>query len=411
MGEMLTGATHAPVASAPPLPLGRPVRIARVIARLNVGGPAQHAILLTAGLDRTRFVTTLITGAVGRDEGDLSSAARARGVEPVVIPQLGRTIHPMRDLITVIRLVRMFRRYRPDLVHTHTAKAGTLGRVAARFAGVPASVHTFHGHVLEGYFSRPVTRLFLRIERVLARHTDRIIALSPRLRQAILAMGIGRPEQVVVIPLGLELERFLCRPQPSPGLHTALQIPPGAPLLGIVGRLVPIKDHPSLFRALTLLEAGRQAPHLVVVGDGEQREELRRLVRDLGLDSRIHFLGWRNDLQAILAEVDVVICCSRNEGTPVALIEAMAAGVPVVSTNVGGVGDLVVHDESGWLVPPGDPPALARAIEVLLADPALRARLAAAARPAALSRHDIRGLIHRTEALYESLLAGKGVRV
>jgi len=407
---MLTQAAQPammPVTAAPP---GRPIRIARVIARLNVGGPAQQAILLTAGLDRTRFHTTLITGVVGRDEGDLSPAARARGVEPVVIPELGRAIHPMRDLVALGKLVRVLRQIRPDLVHTHTAKAGTLGRVAGRLAGVPTSLHTFHGHVLEGYFSWPATQLFLGIERALARQTDRIITVSPRLRQAILAMGIGQPEQVVVVPLGLELNRFLRTPPAPAGLRPALHLTPGIPLLGIVGRLAPIKDHPALFRALTLLEAGSQAPHLVVVGDGERREELGRLADELGLASRIHFLGWRSDLEAILAELDMVICSSRNEGTPVALIEAMAAGVPVVSTDVGGVGDLVVHDETGWLVPPGDIPALARAIQGLLADPALRARLAVAARPAALSRHDVKGLIHRMETLYATVMAGKGGR-
>ncbi len=408
---MLTGVAQLAVASAPPAPLGRPIRIARVIARLNVGGPAQQAILLTAGLDRTRFLTTLITGVVGREEGDLSSAARARGVEPLVIPELGRAIHPTRDLVALAKLVRAFRRSRPDLVHTHTAKAGTLGRVAARLAGVPASVHTFHGHVLEGYFSRGATQLFLQIERALARNTDRIIAVSPRLRQDILAMGLGRPEQVVVIPLGLELQRFLRTPPAPAGLRTALHIPPGTPLLGIVGRLVTIKDHPTLFRALTLLEAGSRAPHLIVVGDGERREELRRLAHDLCLASRIHFLGWRSDLEAILAELDVVICSSRNEGTPVALIEAMAAGVPVVSTDVGGVGDLVVHAETGWLVPPGDPAVLARAIRVLLMDPALRTRLAMAARPAALNKYDIPGLIHRVEALYATLVTEKQLKI
>ena len=407
---MLTTPAQPAAAPAPPTPLERPIRVARVIARLNVGGPAQHAVLLTAGLDRMRFLSTLITGVVGKDEGDFSPAARARGLEPVVIPELGPAIHPGRDVVALGKLVRSFRRLQPDLVHTHTAKAGALGRVAARLAGVPAVVHTFHGHVLEGYFSPGLTRVLLQIERALARITDRIITLSPRLRQAILGMGIGRPAQVQVIPLGLDLDPFLHVSPGQAGLRTTLAIPPDVPVLGIVGRLVPIKDHPTLFGALALLKGGSRAPHLVVVGDGERREPLRRLAHQLGLASRIHFLGWRTDLQAILGELDVVICCSRNEGTPVALIEAMAAGIPVVSTDVGGVGDLVVQGETGWLVPPDDPPALAQAVQGLLADPALRRRLAAAARPYALSRHDVKGLIHRMEALYTSLMAEKGGR-
>ena len=175
---MLKAAVQRPPEKASALPVDRPIRVARVITRLNVGGPAQQAILLAAGLDRTRFRTTLITGVVGRDEGDLAPAARTRGVEPVVIPELGRPVHPLHDLLALGKLVRLFRHLQPDVVHTHTAKAGTLGRLAARLTAVPATIHTFHGHVLEGYFSPAVSQLFLRIERGLARRTDRIIALS-----------------------------------------------------------------------------------------------------------------------------------------------------------------------------------------------------------------------------------------
>jgi glycosyltransferase involved in cell wall biosynthesis len=331
-------------------------------------------------------------------------------VEPIVIPELGRAVHPVRDLASLGKLVRLFRQLRPDIVHTHTAKAGALGRLAARLAGVPKSVHTFHGHALEGYFSPAATQLFLRIERVLARMTDRIVTVSPRLRQSLLAMRIGRPEQVEVIPLGLDLDRFLQMPRSQADLRLSLRIPAGAALLGIVGRLVPIKDHPTLLRALALFPDGGQSPHLLVVGDGERREELRRLTHELGLASRVHFLGWRDDLEAILGGLDVVICCSRNEGTPLALIEAMAAGVPVISTDVGGVGDLVSHGKTGWLVPPGDPAALARGIEILQDDPGLCRRLVAAARSAVLERHHVSGLIQRMETLYTDVLAEKGGR-
>ena len=391
-------------AAAHPL-AGRPARIARVITRLNVGGPARHAILLTAGMDRGRFTTTLIAGVPGRAEGDLAGLARFRGVEPLVVPELRRPMHPTRDLVALLKLVRIFRAERPDLVHTHLAKAGALGRVAARLTGVPLCVHTFHGHVLEGYFHPAVARIFGWIERGLARRTDRIVAISPRLREDILSMGIGQPARVEVIPLGLDLARF--RTGASARLRETLGLPPGTPLLGIVGRLVPIKDHPALFQALGLLDGGDGAPHLVVVGDGERRQALERLASSLHLDSRIHFLGWRDDLEAILVDLDVIICCSRNEGTPVALIEAMAAGVAVLSTDVGGVGDVVAHGETGWLVPPGDPAALAEAIRHLVAEPVQRARLAAAGRAVALERHGVEGLIRRTEDLYTRLLTEK----
>ncbi len=404
---MGTAATQATVTVAELAQAWRPMRIARIIGRLNVGGPARHAISLTAGLDPARFVTTLITGVAERDEGDLSAEARACGVQPVVIPELGPRIQFGRDVLALGKLVRLLRRLRPDLVHTHTAKAGALGRVAARLVGVPIIVHTFHGHVLEGYFSSSLTRLFLQIERTLARITDRIITVSPRVRQDLLARGIGRPEQMEVIPVGLNLARFLDRPASPTRLREKLGLPSDVPLLGIVGRLVPIKDHPTLFQALALLQTHGPAPHLIVAGDGERREALKRLAQDLGLASHIHFLGWRNDLEAILGELDVVICCSKNEGTPVALIEAMVAGVPVLSTDVGGVGDLIVHGETGWLVPSGNPSALARGIRELLAGPEHRAQLVPAARAAALGRHDLNGLIHRMDALYTSLMAAK----
>jgi glycosyltransferase involved in cell wall biosynthesis len=385
----------------------RPIRIARVIARLNIGGPAQHTILLTAGMDRTRFATTLITGVVGPAEGDFMDAARTRGVNPIVIPELGRSIRPARDLVALVKLVRLFRRLRPDIVHTHTAKAGTLGRLAAWIAGVPVKIHTFHGHVLDGYFSPAVTRVFVGMERTLARVTDRLVTVSPRLRTELLAMGIGRPEQVEVIPLGLDLERFGRASRNAPALRPSLGLGSGVPLLGIVGRLVPIKDHATLFQAMALLQPSNPPAHLAVVGDGEERTWLEGLAGRLGLGQRIHFLGWRTDLETILKELDVVVCASKNEGTPVALIEAMAAGVPVLSTDVGGVADLVAHGETGWLVRPGDPPAMARAINALLGDPPLRARLAAAGRVSALERHDAVHLISRVEQFYVAVVNEK----
>jgi glycosyltransferase involved in cell wall biosynthesis len=388
-------------------PLGRRIRVARVIARLNVGGPARHVILLTAGLDRRRFDTTLIVGTPEPREGDLLGEARARGVDPRIIPELGRAIRPHRDLVALAKLVRIFRHLRPDIVHTHTAKAGTLGRLAAFLAGVPVAIHTFHGHVLEGYFSAPLARLFLAIERALAKRTDRIIVVSPRLKAAILAKGIGSAATVEVVPLGLELARFAGTRPPGANLRATLGIPPEAPLLAIVGRLVPIKDHATLFQALRLLCLEGLSPHLLVVGDGELRPELERLAAGLGLDACIHFLGWRDDLEAIFATVNVVICSSRNEGTPVALIEAMAAGVPVLSTDVGGVGDLIVHGETGWLVPPGDPPAMAEAVRSILAGPARSRQVAAAGCAAVLAWHGAEGLIHRMEELYTRVLAEK----
>ncbi len=380
------------------------IRVARIIARLNIGGPSQQAILLTAGLDRARFDSHLVTGRPSPDEGDMGESAETRGVTPIVIPELGRAIHPGRDLIALFRLVRLFRRIRPDVVHTHTAKAGTLGRIAARIVGGAATIHTFHGHVLDGYFSAPVTRVFVGIERWLGRRTDRLVTLSPRLRDALLALNIGGSEQIAIVPLGLELDRFAGPRQGGTELREGLGIPATSAVLGSIGRLVPIKDHATLFQAMAQLSP---AAHLLVVGDGGCRADLERLAVRLGLGDRVHFLGWRSDLETILSATDVVISASRNEGTPVALIEAMAAGVPVVATAVGGVPDLVEHGRTGWLVPAGDPDALAVGIRHLIDQPELRARLAAAARPYAVDQHAAQHLIRRIETLYTQVLADR----
>ncbi len=388
-------------------PLGRPIRIARVIARLNVGGPARHVILLTAGLDRSRFETTLIVGTPAPREGNLLQDACARGITPRIIPELGRAIRPHRDVVALAKLVHTFRGLRPDIVHTHTAKAGALGRLAAFLAGVPVRVHTFHGHVLDGYFSPSLTRLFLAIERALARRTDRIIVVSPRLKAAILAKGIGCSATVEVVPLGLELERFGRTRPPGVHLRAALGIPADVPLLGSVGRLVPVKDHGTLIDALRLLRLVGLPAHLLVAGDGELRPALEQGAASLGLSACIHFLGWRDDLEAIFDAVNVVVCSSQNEGTPVALIEAMAAGVPVLSTDVGGVADLIAPGKTGWLVSPGDPPAMAAAVRAILESPARSGQVAAAGRAAALARHGVEGLFKRMEALYTEVLAMK----
>jgi glycosyltransferase involved in cell wall biosynthesis len=298
-------------------------------------------------------------------------------------------------------LVRWFRRLAPDIVHTHMAKAGMLGRLAGRLAGVPRLVHTFHGHVLEGYFSPGVTRCFLGMERALARRTDRIVVVSPRIRQAILGMGIGQPDRVEAIPLGLDLQRFTSSRVDGQALRAGLGLPSGAPVLAVVGRLVPIKDHATLFAALA-----RLAPrvHLLVIGDGPEGPRLAGLAQDLALSDRVHFLGWRHDLEAIVGGVDVVICCSRNEGTPVALIEAMAAGVPVVATDVGGVADVVQPGRTGRLVPPRDPAALAEAIQGVLDRPEQAAAQAAEARALVLERHTAKALVGRMEEFYLRLM-------
>jgi glycosyltransferase involved in cell wall biosynthesis len=381
-----------------------------VISRLNVGGPAIHAILLTAGLDPGAFEGRLYVGAPGAAEGNLLPLARGRGVRPIAIPGLGRTIHPGRDLAALRRLLREFRAFRPHIVHTHAAKAGALGRLAARLARVPTTVHTFHGHVLRGYFNPATAAAFRAIERALARRTTRIVAISPGQREDLLGMGIGRPGQVAVVPLGLELDPFLESQARRGTLRRHLGLPAEAKLVGIVARLVRIKDHAVFFAAAARVAQADPAVQVVVAGDGPLRGELEARAGRGELAGRTHFLGWWEDLPTLYADLDVVALSSRNEGTPVCLLEAMAASVPVVATRVGGVPDLVRHGETGLLVPAGDPAALAAALATLLADPERRLALGLAGRRAVYPAYDVKTLIARVQALYRELAAAAPAR-
>ncbi len=390
------------------------MRILRVITRLNIGGPSIQALALTSRLAARGSITTLLHGRLGEGEGDMRYLA-APGVSLQFVPTLQRAIAPLDDLRTLRALYGAMREFKPTLVHTHMAKAGLLGRLAAcayNLTRGPAPrarvVHTYHGHVLEGYFNRVTTSVFIGVERVMARFSDAIIAISPAIRADLLGIyRIGRPAQYHVVPLGFDLSPFA-------GVDTAareraraeLHIPGDAPVLATVGRLTAIKNYSLLLDAAHLLTAGH--PHLVVLlaGDGELRAELEAQAARLGITANVRFLGWRRDLPTIYAATDVFALTSRNEGTPVALIEAMATGVPGVSTEVGGVGDVIANTSMGVKVPLDNPRALATAVERLLGDSQTRRAMGAAARAHVLDRYDIARLTNDIEALYRTLHTG-----
>ncbi|BCS34706.1 glycosyl transferase family 1 [Luteitalea sp. TBR-22] len=384
-------------------------RILRIIARLNVGGPAIHATLLTDRLDPSRYRTTLVTGTEAASEGNYLALHGRSSARLVQVPDLGRELSGARDVGSLRALVSLIRRERPHIVHTHAAKAGALGRVAAALCRVPVVVHTYHGHVLRGYFSPRKEQVFRGIERGLARVTDELVAVTPRVRQELLDMGIGRPESFSVVPLGFDLDQFEDASTHRGELRRELGLAPDVPLAGIVARLVPIKAHEVFVAAARLLHAERPDMHFVVVGDGERRQELERLVTEAGLQAVTHLLGWRADLARIYADLDVVTLTSRNEGSPVALIEAMACGRPVVSTRVGGVPDVVEHGVTGWLVDMDDAAALARTVLDVLAEPSRAALVARAGREHVKATYGAGRLVADIDALYTRLLARKGV--
>jgi glycosyltransferase involved in cell wall biosynthesis len=379
-------------------------KVIRIIARLNVGGPAKHVVWLTSGLREAGFDTLLVTGTVPEGEDDMSYFADEMGVSPLYIPQMSREIS-LNDAIIVWKLFRLFRRERPDIVHTHTAKAGTVGRTAGFlyrwltpgiFLGKRRQckfVHTYHGHVFHSYYGRRRTRMFLAIERLLAKFaTDRLIVVS---KQQNVEIGeqfrVGRSGQITVIPLGLDLSIFTDHASRRSIFRHELCIPDDAILIGIVGRLTEIKNHRMFLNVVARLKAidpafRRQgAVRFIVIGDGSLRDSLETQTHVLGLDKDVLFVGGRKDPENFYAALDVVALTSRNEGTPLTLIEAMANARPVVATSVGGVVDLlgdVVEDgpyrvcRRGIAVPPGDEEAFVAALSRIIRDRSLRQELA-----------------------------------
>ena len=387
------------------------MRILRVITRLNIGGPSIQAIALTSRLAARGAVTTLLHGRLGAGEGDMRYLAAA-DANLQFVPTLQRAIAPLDDLRALLTLYGEMRRFKPTIVHTHMAKAGLLGRVAAvayNHTRGPAPrarvVHTYHGHVLEGYFGGLATTIFIALERQMARVTDAIIAISPAIRADLLnTYRIGRAEQYRIVPLGFDLSAFAAVDEAARRRARAeLQIAADAPVLATVGRLTAIKNYSLLLDAAQSVAA--RFPNLVVLlaGDGELRADLEAQAARLGISANLRFLGWRRDLPTIYAATDVFALTSRNEGTPVALIEAMAAGVPGVSTDVGGVGDVIANSTMGIKVPLDDPRALATAVERLLADTEQRRRMGDMARAHVLARYDITRLTNDIDALYRDL--------
>lgn len=379
----------------------RRIRVAMVITRLNIGGPALHVLLCARHLDHARYDVTVFTGSTGTSEGDMTELIDTSGIRIVRIPGLRRDIAPADDIHALLSLIRAIRKERPEIVHTHMAKAGALGRIAARLSAVHVVLHTFHGNILRGYFGRERSILFAAAERILALISTKVIALGPRQAREILRYGIAPIRKVAEIPLGIELERFRAHSKGS--LRSELALNEGTELVGIVARLVPIKGIDVFLDAAALMVAERPRMHFVIVGDGELRAALEARAAAAGLASHAHFIGWRADLPAIYADLDVVLLTSRNEGTPTSLIEAMAASRPVVATAVGGVPDLITEG-TGELVPPDRPDLVARSTLALLADRERASVIGRTARERAFREHDAATLVDRMDALYRSLL-------
>ena len=388
----------------------RPIRVLRVIARLNVGGPALHVTYLARGLAERGYDTTLVAGDVGRGEASMAFVTDRAGVEIVRLRGLSRELSPARDAIAAWRLARIIREVKPDVVHTHTAKAGAVGRAAALLSGPrrrPVVVHTFHGHVLRGYFGRAGTQVFRAIETALARVTDRLVAVSPEVRDELVGLGVAPREQFSVIRLGIELEPRVAFDGDVAEVRRRHGIGAETFVVGWFGRMTAVKRTGDLLTMLAALRERGIDALLLLVGDGDDRERLEQGAHDLGLARSCLFLGYQEEVAPWYAVCDAVVLTSASEGTPVTLIEALAAGRSVVATTVGGVPDVVDDGETGFLVGPGDTDALAERLALLAHDPARREEMGRLGRERVLRRYAVERLVEDVDALYRELLETK----
>jgi glycosyltransferase involved in cell wall biosynthesis len=412
------------------------MKIVRVIARLNVGGPAKHVVWLTQGLQPPEWNSILVAGTVPPGEDDMGYFATSMGVSPVFVREMSREISP-RDLLTIWKLFRILRREQPDIIHTHTAKAGTVGRIAGllyrwltpqTLVGRPRKcklVHTYHGHIFHSYYGPFKTRVFLAIEKVLGSLiTDRIVVISDQQRKEINEeFKVGARDKFSVIPLGLDLSVFAGWQDRRNLLKEELALDDEDIAVGIIGRLTEVKNHKLFLQSAAAFKkmsgnARRDRVRFVVIGDGSLRTELERQARELGLQEDVIFLGSRRDMENVYPALDIVALSSLNEGTPLTLIEAMANARPVISTSVGGVIDLlgsVISEDADSLftvcergigVRPGDAEAFAKGLSRLVGDVGLRREMGQRSLQFVNSRYSKDRLLEDVRKLYVDLHGG-----
>ena len=386
-----------------------PKKVVHIITRLDHGGSARETLQTVLGHDRCRFRVSIAFGRPGTTaddaallKADLQQLGQA-DVSVFQVPPLVREINPVLDAWATVALWRLLRRVRPEVVHTHTSKAGAVGRLAARLAGIPVVIHTPHGHIFYGYYGSVASAIIRLLERHLAKITDRIVTLTDRGAQEHVQYKIASPQKFVTIHGGNSLAQFRSLRVNATVKRKELGLPPEGPIIGTVGRLVPIKGHTWLLRAVPRVLAEFPQASVVLIGDGPLLGELKELADELGITPHVVFLGTRHDIPECLAVLDLFVLPSLNEGMGRALVEAMAVGSPVVATRVGGIPDVVADCTTGLLVPPRDDRALAEAILTLLRDRSRRAAYGEAARRYVDGRFDIETMVHNIERLYDEV--------
>jgi len=391
------------------------IKVVRLITRMNIGGPAIHVSLLSGGLDKDAFSSTLITGRVSSNEGDMTYLAGEFGVKPLVIPELHREPDIISDIITFFKLYKFIKKERPDVIHTHSSKAGLIGRIVARLLGVPVVIHTIHGHVFHSYFSRPKTIFFIFLESLLAGITDRIVAISETLKKEIKEyLGLKDDAKLALIPLGFDLDRFLQSDKDDRGdeLRGELGIEKEAIVIGAVGRLTAVKNRKMFLETAREIKKANSSKNIkfLIVGDGELKEELMALADKLDIRKDVIFAGWRKneDMHLVYRAMDIVTLTSLNEGTTVSAIEALAGARPVVTTAAGGVKDVIEDNKSGFIVPINDVDAFSNKVSALINDKEKRDGFGSHGRDFVKNKYSSKRLITDIEKLYYSELQKKG---
>ena len=377
-----------------------------IITRLDKGGSADVVLRLAEGLRRRGHDVQIVTGLTADPQEPLDEYGRNSGVEMTYVRSLIRDVSPADDLAAVVRLGKLIAERRPDVVHTHTSKAGILGRLAARLVGHRMVVHSPHGHIFYGYFGPRMTRLFIDVERLAARWTRRITTLTERGKRDHVATRIAPAEKFVTIHCGIPVSEFVEATATRTAARRELGCKPQERVVGWVGRLVDIKGCDDFVRAAALVATEMRSARFLVAGDGPESGALRALATQLGVAGRMRFLGQRRDIPRIMAALDVFALTSVNEGLGRVLVEAMAAGAPVVATNVGGVPEVVIDGETGVLVQPRDPRDMADALVRLLRSKSERRRLIDNGRRHA-ARFDLAIMVDRFAGLYAELLEPK----
>ncbi|MCP5005979.1 MAG: glycosyltransferase family 4 protein [Planctomycetes bacterium] len=389
--------------------LTRKIRILNIITRLELGGPPILILDILQRLSKERFESTIATGFASSRKRDMIDLAKEKGLKVFIIPSLVRNSCPHKDFVSLVRLFFLIKRERFDIIHTHTSKGGFIGRLAARLAGAKVIIYSPHGDIFEGYFSRPVTKLFVLLEKFAALFTDEIITLSKRGKKRFIDHGIGEVQRIRHIYNGIDFKKFNIDGNKKLEKRDDFGLSGDDFVCATIGRLVPVKGHSHLLKAVHRVVQNIPRAKFLFVGDGPLRQSLEQEIVSLKLESHVSLLGARTDIAEMLSCIDLFLLPSINEGFGIVLVEAMAMGKPVLATNVGGIPEIVTDGTTGILVPPKDYEAFASAIIKLYNNPTLAFKMGQAGYKRARRLFNIESTVQKYETLYHELTRKKGL--